>query len=65
MRAVTKDAPGVFKSHAFPISGDLLKAGENVFEVYNDTQSGSSYIAFDAIQLEPVTPPSGTFLMVR
>ena len=60
-----KDAPGAKTPHDFPISADMLPAGENVFSFFNDTQSGDQYISIDAVWLEPVAPPSGTFLFVR
>jgi hypothetical protein len=36
-----------------------------VFSFFNDTQSGTAYISIDSVWLEPVTPPSGTFLIMR
>ena len=60
-----KDAPGAKKHHEFPVPGDLLLVGENVFSFFNDTQSGTDYIGIDSVWLEPVAPRNGTFLMVR
>ena len=64
-RLATKDAPGTKKDIPVALSRELLKAGENVFSFCNDTQSGTAYVSIDSVWLEPVAPPSGTFLIMR
>ena len=65
-RLATKDAPGTKRDHPFAIPRELLKAGENVFSFFNDTQSGTDSISIDSVWLEPAAPPrNGTFLLVR
>ena len=65
-RLATKDAPGTKTDHPFAIPRELLKAGENVFSFFNDTQSGTDSISIDSVWLEPAAPPrNGTVLRVR
>ena len=63
-RIFTKDdGTPVKTTFDVPIDRELLPPGENVFSF---AQIGTgTYIAIDAVWLEPVAPPSGTFLMVR
>ena len=63
-RVLTKDDGTPVKTpFDVPIDRELLLPGENEFSF---AQLGTgTYIAMDAVWLEPVATPSGTFLMVR
>ena len=63
-RVLTKDdGTPVKTTFDVPIDRELLLPGENEFSF---AQLGTgTYVAIDAVWLEPVAPPTGTFLIVR
>ena len=63
-RVLTKDdGTPVKTTFDVPIDRELLLPGENEFSF---AQLGTgNYVAIDAVWMEPVAPPFGTFLMVR
>ena len=63
-RILTQPAPGIAKSYSAMIPREMLTAGEHVFKIVNEGNA-PTYISLDSIQLEPIEPPSGTFLIMR
>ncbi|MBQ6338442.1 MAG: hypothetical protein IJI36_04780 [Kiritimatiellae bacterium] len=62
-RIFTKSGTPAKTTFDVPISREQLPAGENVFSF---AQVGTgTYVAIDSVWLEPVAPPSGTFLIMR
>ena len=63
-RILTQPAPGIAQTWSATIPREMMTAGEHVFKLVNEGNA-STYISVDSIQLEPIAPSNGTFLMVR
>ena len=63
-RILTQPAPGIAKTWSATIPREMMTAGEHVFKIVNEGNA-PTYISVDSIQLEPIAPPSGTFLIMR